>query len=139
MKVRKYTDFIEEVKAYTIEAIEKDEDIDTLQLEINSLKFAHNKGFKECITGIVKGLVETSPAKPEGHFKKWQDVLERYINTDAERLHTVRELETVIQDSPLKKYFHVVAKVLYENDVIDDDAILEWEKETTNTELKALV
>jgi translation initiation factor eIF-2B subunit epsilon len=136
---KRYLDFVEEVKAYTIEAIEKDEDIDNLQLEINSLKFAHNKGFKDCISGIVKGLVQTSPAKPEAHFRKWLDILERYINTDAERLHTIKELETTISDSALKKSFHVIVKVLFENDVIDDDTILEWEAETTNSEMKGLV
>jgi hypothetical protein len=87
----------------------------------------------------VKGIVQTSPAKPEAHFSKWQDILERYINTDAERLHTMKELETTISDSALKKSFHVIVKVLFENDLIDDDTILEWEAETTNAELKALV
>jgi hypothetical protein len=87
----------------------------------------------------VKGLVQTSPAKPEAHFRKWLDILERYINTDAERLHTIKELETTISDSALKKSFHVIVKVLFENDVIDDDTILEWEAETTNSEMKGLV
>ena len=66
----KHSEFIEEIKALVLEMIEKEDDVDSVQIEINSLKFSQNKDFFECISGILQGIVFSCNGRLSGHFEK---------------------------------------------------------------------
>lgn len=121
------------------ESIEKDEDIDNIQVEINSLKFSQNQTFSSCITGCVKALLETSPAKPSAHIRKWLGILQSYIRTDPEKLQTIKEIETHIVELPCQNSFHIIIKELFDADVVNEEAILEWNSQCENQNLKGLM
>lgn len=134
-----HLEFIEEIKSLVCEMVERDEDVDSMQIEINSFKFSQNKDFFACITGILLGIIESATVKINLHFEKWSQVLDRYISSDAERLHTLKELDRLIGNRAESSQFHLIVKVLYEKETIDEDCILAWDQSCQNEALKDLV
>jgi len=129
--------FIEEITQMVAEAIERDDDVENVKVEINSLKFSANQSFENCITGIVKGILDTAPLKPAGHIKKWKGILEIYVRSELEKSQTIREIESHIQNLSCKSQFNWIVKVLYEADVINEEAIINWYNDTQSEDLKA--
>ena len=56
-----------------------------------------------------------------------------------EKLHVLKELETLLCESPEKNQFHLVVKVLYENEIVDEESIVNWFQNSTAEALKQLV
>ena len=119
--------------------IEREESVDSMQIEINSLKFSQNKDFFTCITGILIGLLDSCSTKLSLHFEKWHQILSRYVSSDAERNYAIKELESLICQRPEQNQFHLIIKVLYANDIIDGECILAWNKNSICEPLKELV
>jgi hypothetical protein len=119
--------------------IERDEEIDSMQIEINSFKFSQNKDFPDCITGILNGIITSSGGKATDRFEKWSGVLSRYISSESERLHTIKELERILHGSANQNQFHLIIKILYQGDIVDGDCILSWYYGSNCEPLKAIV
>ena len=119
--------------------IEREDEPESMQIEINSFKFSQNKDFLTCITGILVGIIESSTGKLSEHFEKWSQILALYISSDAEKLHALKELESLVFERPEQNQFHLIVKVLYESDIVDEDCILAWNQSSNCGYLKQLV
>ena len=119
--------------------IEREDEPESMQIEINSFKFSQNKDFLTCITGILVGIIESSTGKLSEHYEKWSQILALYISSDAEKLHALKELESLVFERPEQNQFHLIVKVLYESDIVDEDCILAWNQSSNCGYLKQLV
>ena len=131
--------FVSELQNIISSLILEDESIDIMQVEVNSFKFAHNKTFEDCIAAAIRALVETAPEKIETHFNKWGGVLQRYVNKENEALAVLDELEKTLVGGPFENKYHILVKVLYELEVVEDDVIIEWFSSCENSHLKKLM
>lgn len=134
-----YIEFIDEVKNLVAEMVERDETVESIQIEVNSIKFSQNKDFMECISGILAGLIESSGPKLSLHFEKWTELLGKYACSDLEKKHMLKELERLMTGRPEQGQFHLVVKEIYAADVIDGDCILTWNEECTSDVFKGLM
>lgn len=134
-----YTDFIEEVKNLVIEMVDRNEDVESMYIEINTLKFSQNKSFLDCISGCIAGLIESCEGSISTHMEKWSELLQKYSSKEEEKLHIMKELERLLIGSNFQKHFHLVIKILYDEDIVEGDTILEWNQSSTNEEIKSLV
>jgi hypothetical protein len=119
--------------------LEKKENTENLFIEINSLRLSQNKDFLACISGVIQGVVDSCVGKLAPHCENCLETISRFVSSDTDRVYLLKELEAFLQNKPLQAQYHLVVKVLYENEVVDGDCILEWYKNSVCEVIKELV
>jgi 1,2-phenylacetyl-CoA epoxidase catalytic subunit len=119
--------------------IDRSEDVESMYIEINTLKFSQNKSFLDCISGCVAALIESCKETISSHLEKWAELLLRYASKDEEKIHLMKELERIIIGTAFQKHFHLAVKVLYDEEIVDEETIIEWYGLSGNQEIKSLV
>lgn len=119
--------------------IERNEGVESMYIEINSLKFSQNKDFFDCISGCLLGIFESCKGNFVNHLGKWAELLERYVSSEHEKLYLMKDLEKVVAGTQFQRVFHLAVKTLYDADVVDGDIIIEWNKISNSEEFKGLV
>ena len=125
-------------------AVASNHAIDNLALEINSLKFAQNLTFSDCVHAIVPSLLgdlplERRPKKEKvglvkGCLKRWAPLLSRFVHSDAEQRAILEEATALCSrgggsgEAWLEVFEHVLHG-LYEAEVLSEPAVLRWADE----------
>jgi len=112
--------------------------VDNLVLEINSLKFAANRTFADCVRAVVPALLEdvaeesvkkAKVAALKKRLDKWAGVLERFVQSKGDQRALVEAIvESCETYEPLIEVFDHVLKLLYDRDedILAEEPILQW-------------
>ncbi len=132
--------FAAEVSDTVKRAVSAGHSVDNVALEVNSLKFAQNRSFGDCVLAILPALLETLelaelPSKPkrvkavEKCLGRWGALLSRFVQSATEQDVLMTALERHCEaDAVTREIFEHVTKQLYEcdDDILDEEAIERW-------------
>jgi translation initiation factor eIF-2B subunit epsilon len=142
---RKMAKFYAEIVETVEHGISEAADVDTIALEVNSLKLGYELMYCHARIGVVRALaamvqkhnVGTSPkvlfAAVKAIFARWSELVSKFSNGDnaVTQRSLVDELAAFLADNGL--LLHYVLRTLYDRDILEEDAILGW----ANTERRA--
>jgi translation initiation factor eIF-2B subunit epsilon len=131
--------FASEVGDTVRRAIGANHTVDNLALEINSLKFAQNRTFSDCVHGIIPSLLAeaglASKTKKEkvgwlkSRVKQWAPLLKRFVQSALEQKALMEVLVSTFGENELVDVFVHALNELYDKDLLSQDVILEWAEE----------
>ena len=114
--------FSQEVGATVRRAVELGHTVDNLALEVNSLKFAQNRTFADCVRAIVPALLEDVAQAPSkkakvGAIKKlverWAPLLLKFVQSKKDQRALVEAVvESCELHPPLVEVFDFILKLL---------------------------
>lgn len=138
--------FGREVAETVQRSIAEKHSIDNLALEVNALKFAYDKTFLDCARAVVHALLSVKPdmrAKPtkellahvNGNLKRCAPLLRKYLQELDDQIDTVYTVQEVCEDdAAVAKVFAGVLHTLYDADVISEEAVQAWAKESKSAD-----
>ncbi len=137
--------FYEEAQKGIIRAVRENHSLDNAKLEMGALKLAHDSDFVDCGRAALVGMIlstddgQKSSTELLKSFKAilhpttkgktlWKNLLETYVKTHIDQLDLLDYLldfckGTGFKFGPLIQY---LIRILYDEDIITEDAILEW-------------
>jgi translation initiation factor eIF-2B subunit epsilon len=129
--------FAREVEATVQRGIENDHTVENVALEVNSLKFAQNRSFADCLQAITPTLLAAldlagRPKKDRAKelarlLKRWGRLLTRFVQSAEDEdvlLATLISLAT--EEDALADSFRHLLFVFYDQDVLPEAAIMRW-------------
>ncbi|CAI8593997.1 unnamed protein product [Vicia faba] len=135
-------DFDKEVEATFLRAVHENIQDVHLTLEINSLKLSYNKITADCAGALFYAMMKYAVEMPHSSadsliqnvnaiLTKWKKVLKSYLNDMDEQIEVILKFEEMCLESA-KEFAPLFTKILhylYNEDIIEEDAILSWEDE----------
>jgi translation initiation factor 5 len=109
--------------------IEENKDINEIVGEVHRLSLAKSMSTDERFALMVNGLLNfEKPKLLISQIEQYAEALRSFAATpdDASRLMSVFEKNIGVEHPKLLPKFAVVLQALYENDVFEDEAILNW-------------
>ena len=95
------------------------------------MRFVRNLGPRDILKAIIQ------PVMTQNKLEDYFELIQIYVNNEQDEEFLVNEIERIaIQEPSVASGFASSLFSLYQNEVIDIDAILDWDEETSNTELK---
>ncbi len=136
------TDFDMEVREIVLDGVRAGSAIDNICLEINGRKFAHDKTFFDCARAVLWALMASvsesvEVGKPlltqfQKVLKSWHGLLAKFVTTPADQTELLWTLQEYVEFKDHARYstvFQFIVHSLYDQDVIEEDAVWAWEKE----------
>ncbi|KAK7397263.1 hypothetical protein VNO78_18430 [Psophocarpus tetragonolobus] len=134
--------FEKEVEATFLRAVHENIQESHLILEINSLKLSYNKLTADCAGAVFYAMMKYALDTPHSSadsllqnvqvvFTKWKKVLTSYLTDIDEQIEIILKFEEMCSESA-KEYATLFTRILhyfYNEDVVEEDAILSWEDE----------
>ncbi|KAG4916907.1 hypothetical protein JHK87_054464 [Glycine soja] len=134
--------FDKEVEATFLRAVHENIQESHLILEINSLKLSYNKLAADCAGAVfyamMKYALDTPDSSADGLlqnvqavFTKWKKALTSYLTDIDEQIEVILKFEEMCGESAKEfaPLFTRILHYLYNEDVLEEDAILSWEAE----------
>lgn len=135
-------DFDKEVEATFLRAVLENIQENHLTLEVNSLKLSYNKIAADCAGALFYAMMKYAVDLPHSSadglvqnvhvvLTKWKKVLASYLNDTDEQIEVILKFEEICLESA-KEFAPLFTKILhymYNEDIIEEDAILSWEDE----------
>lgn len=135
-------DFDKEVEATFLRAVLENIQENHLTLEVNSLKLSYNKIAADCAGALFYAMMKYAVDLPHSSadglvqnvhvvLTKWKKVLASYLNDTDEQIEVILKFEEMCLESA-KEFAPLFTKILhymYNEDIIEEDAILSWEDE----------
>ncbi|KAK7865186.1 hypothetical protein R5R35_012043 [Gryllus longicercus] len=131
--------FFNEVLDSLSRGIEDKLDCDHLILEINSSRYAYNVTVQEVNYNVVRALLSlpsssTSFAEIKKGLAYFMPILKKYIRNDEAQKDCLQAIEdTIGGKSELWDSLPKLLHILYGNDILEEDAIMEWYNTTDET------
>eukprot|EP00735_Rhodelphis_limneticus_P006512 TRINITY_DN18929_c0_g1::TRINITY_DN18929_c0_g1_i1::g.1421::m.1421 TRINITY_DN18929_c0_g1::TRINITY_DN18929_c0_g1_i1::g.1421 ORF type:complete len:682 (-),score=163.39,sp/Q54RF3/EI2BE_DICDI/35.78/1e-136,W2/PF02020.13/6.4e-22,Hexapep/PF00132.19/0.29,Hexapep/PF00132.19/0.059,Hexapep/PF00132.19/0.00016,Hexapep/PF00132.19/22,Hexapep/PF00132.19/0.00058,NTP_transferase/PF00483.18/2.8e-07,Hexapep_2/PF14602.1/0.011,Hexapep_2/PF14602.1/0.045,Hexapep_2/PF14602.1/0.31,NTP_transf_3/PF12804.2/0.022 TRINITY_DN189 len=138
-------DFMKEATDTMRRGIREKISIDNLALEINGLKFAHNRTFNQCVEAILTVILDSvdTTVQPKQFIvnvktaiKTWHKLIRRFMFGEEDQVELILTIEDYCTDhEKMFAVFHHILHVLYDLDVLSEESILQWaeEEEENNT------
>ncbi|TKY61431.1 translation initiation factor eIF-2B subunit epsilon [Spatholobus suberectus] len=134
--------FEKEVEATFLRAVHENIQESHLILEINSLKLSYNKLTADCAGAVFYAMMKYALDTPHSSadsllqnvqvvFSKWKKVLTSYLTDIDEQIEVILKFEEMCSESA-KEFAPLFTRILhhlYDEDVVEEDAILSWEDE----------
>ncbi|CAH9100799.1 unnamed protein product [Cuscuta epithymum] len=134
--------FEKEVEATFRRAVEENVKHDHVVLEVNALRLSSNMASEDCAGALFYSMMKLSLDTPHSSsielvknagivFNKWKKLLKYYLPSIDEEIEVIIKLEEFCSES-IKEYSHVfveILHVLYDQDIIPEEAILKWASE----------
>ncbi|XP_062144689.1 uncharacterized protein LOC133852038 isoform X2 [Alnus glutinosa] len=134
--------FEKEVEATFLRAVHENIKEDHVILEVNSLRLSYNKLCADCAGAIFYSMMTLSLEAPRSSpselfnnavnvITKWKKVLKSYLTDIDEQIEVILKFEEMCLESA-KEFSPLFAKILwllYDKDIIQEDAILKWDDE----------
>ncbi|CAN7103967.1 unnamed protein product [Brassica rapa subsp. narinosa] len=137
-----YGYFEREVEGTFLRAVEEGIKVELGVLEINSLRLSYNMESADCAGAIfysmMKLAVDTPHSSASELYKnassiitKWKGLLGFYVKQTDEQIEVIMKFEEMCQETAkeLGPLFAQILHVLYEKDVVQEDAIMRWAEE----------
>ncbi|CAO2837518.1 unnamed protein product [Amaranthus hypochondriacus] len=135
-------DFEKEVEATFQRAVQENIKDDNVILEVNSLRLSFNMAAADCAGAIfysvMKLAVETAHSSNIELHKSvakvittWKKLLKYYLSSVDEEIEVILKFEEICSESAkeLSPLFAQILHILYDVDIIQEEAILAWESE----------
>ncbi|VVA95175.1 unnamed protein product [Arabis nemorensis] len=136
-----YGYFEREVESTFLRAVE-DGNSENLMVEITDLWKSHNRELTECAAAVFYSMMKLAIGNPQKSTRelcrnlasiitKWKGLVDKYVNTIDEQIEVIQKWEEMCQESPeeLGPLFARILHLLYDKDVLPEDAILRWAEE----------
>ncbi|WOG88002.1 hypothetical protein DCAR_0207235 [Daucus carota subsp. sativus] len=141
------TYFEKEVEATFLRAVEEDVKNDHIILEVNSLRLSYNMTALDCASALFYSVMKlaldmqhntaselfTNVAKV---LAKWKTLLKSYLLTIDEEIEVIMKFEDICMGSA-REYavlFEQILHLLYDKEIIQEEAILSWASEKEEAE-----
>ncbi|KAL3030484.1 hypothetical protein AAZX31_03G222700 [Glycine max] len=134
--------FEKEVEATFLRAVHENIQESHLILEINSLKLSYNKLAADCAGAVFSAMMKYALDTPHSSadvllqnvqavFTKWKKALTSYLTDIDEQIEVILKFEEICEESAKEfaPLFTRILHYLYNEDVVEEDAILSWEAE----------
>ena len=130
--------FEEEIRQIVMRQITEGHKIESIKIEINSVRFSVNKSLIDCLVCIVPVLVENVMSQEgirgiaainqlEIVFQDYSELLKSFIITKNDQAHLIECIERCcIDEERLHNGFHCLLQMLYKSQLITGEAVLEW-------------
>lgn len=142
-----YHFFEKEVEATFIRGVEENVKEDNIVLEVNSLRLSYNLILSDCASAVFYSMMKLAVNMPHGSpselvkntasvISKWQKLLKYYLPSIDEEIEVILKFEEVCLES-IKEYsalFVQILHLLYDKDIIQEEAILKWASEKDGAE-----
>ncbi|KAL2504619.1 Trimeric LpxA-like enzyme [Abeliophyllum distichum] len=137
-----YAYFEKEVEATFLRAVHENVTEDHVILEVNSLRLSYNLTSTDCASALFYSMMKLALDTPHDTpgelvknfataITKWQKLLKYYLTSIDEEIEVILKFEEMCLEST-KEYsplFVQVLHLLYDKDVIQEEAILNWAAE----------
>ncbi|KAK4782643.1 hypothetical protein SAY86_007017 [Trapa natans] len=131
-----------QVEATFLRAVHENVKVDHVILEVNSLKLSYNMEFAACAGAIFYSMLKLVLGTPYNSsaelynavinvINTWQRLLKSYLSGKDEEIEIILKFEEMCSESAkeLSPLFTKILCLLYDKDMISEDAILDWESE----------
>lgn len=135
-------EFEKEVEATFVRAVNENIKEDNVILEVNSLRLASNKSFTDCAGAIFYSLMNRALETPHNStsellanaanlLSKWQKLMKFYLRSIDEEIEVILKFEEICLESASEfaPLFSQVLHLLYDKDILQEQAILDWADE----------
>ncbi|CAL0311248.1 unnamed protein product [Lupinus luteus] len=136
------TYFEKEVEATFLRAAQENIQEAHLILEVNSLKLSYNKVAADCAGAVFYALVKYALDTPHSSadsllqnvkdiLRKWKNVLRPYLTDIDDQIEVILKFEEMCSESAkaFAPLFTSILHFMYEEDIVEEDAILNWDDE----------
>ncbi|CAN6451580.1 unnamed protein product [Victoria cruziana] len=126
-----------------LEGVEQDHVI----LEINALRLAYNMTFSDCAGAIFYSLMKLALESSHNSNRellintrnvivKWKELLSHYVQSEDDEVEILLKLEEICLESAKEfaPVFSSILQILYEQDIMTEDAIMTWASEKEGAE-----
>ncbi|KAK3418471.1 hypothetical protein EUGRSUZ_H04421 [Eucalyptus grandis] len=134
--------FEKEVEATFLRAVNENVEVDHVILEVNSLRLSYNMQAADCAGAIFHSMMKlaldaTHSSQNEllrnvhETVNTWQKLLKSYLPGKDEEIEVILKFEEICLESvrELSPLFTQILHLLYEKDIITEEAIEDWESE----------
>jgi translation initiation factor eIF-2B subunit epsilon len=126
------TDWVREVEQTIQRAFDEAHSVDIATLELNTLKMAMNITFKDLRQVVIPSILLLIPVNATRQnvydiVSRWFPIVKRFTHSESDQvdcLHVI--VQFLLRTPPLVDKTPFVIQKLYEIDLIEEDAILEW-------------
>ncbi|XP_061995268.1 uncharacterized protein LOC133713168 [Rosa rugosa] len=141
------SDFENEVEATFLRAVHENIKLEHVVLEVNSLRLSSNKETVICAGAIFYSMMKLALEAPHDSaselvraasrvISKWKHLLKNYLSDIDEEIEVIMKFEEMCLESA-KEFSSVFDKILYQlydQEVIQEEAILRWVEEKTDAD-----
>lgn len=146
--------FEKEVEATFLRAVEENVKVDHVILEVNSLRLSYNMTSADCAGAVFYSMMKLAVKTPHGSASElqqntaniittWQKLLKSYLPEIDEEIEVILKFEEMCLESAkeFSPLFARILHILYDKDILQEDAILRWadEKEGADESDKVFV
>ncbi|XP_034709636.1 translation initiation factor eIF-2B subunit epsilon [Vitis riparia] len=139
--------FEKEVEATFLRAVHENVKEDHVILEVNSLRLSYNMTSADCAGALfysVMKLALETPCNSNSELLKnvasvitrWQKLIKSYLQSMDEEIEVILKFEEMCLESAkeFSALFAQILHILYEKDILQEDAILKWASEKEGAE-----
>lgn len=146
--------FEKEVEATFLRAVEENVKVDHVILEVNSLRLSYNMTSADCAGAVFYSMMKLAVKTPHSSASElqqntaniittWQKLLKSYLPEIDEEIEVILKFEEMCLESAkeFSPLFARILHILYDKDILEEDAILRWadEKEGADESDKVFV
>ncbi|XP_010528820.1 PREDICTED: translation initiation factor eIF-2B subunit epsilon-like isoform X2 [Tarenaya hassleriana] len=137
-----YSIFEKEVEATFLRAVQENVRVEHVILEVNSLRLSFNMETADCTGAVFYSMLKTAMDMPhnaanelkrnaESVITRWKGLIGNYVKQIDEQIEVIMKFEEMCQESAKEfaPLFTQIMHFLYDNDVLEEDAILKWAEE----------
>ncbi|KAI9186794.1 hypothetical protein LWI28_020940 [Acer negundo] len=134
--------FEKEVEATFLRAVHENVKVEHVILEVNSLRLSYNMTSSDCAGAIFYSMMKLSLETPHASASEllqnatnvistWQRLLKSYLPETDEEIEVILKFEEMCLESgkEFSVLFALILQLLYDKDLIEEDAILMWANE----------
>eukprot|EP01094_Clydonella_sp_ATCC50884_P029950 TRINITY_DN957_c0_g1_i1.p1 TRINITY_DN957_c0_g1~~TRINITY_DN957_c0_g1_i1.p1 ORF type:complete len:622 (-),score=225.65 TRINITY_DN957_c0_g1_i1:471-2336(-) len=140
--LQKFEDNVADVMQHGLAAASPD--VESIAMEIVSARMAHDRTLGECPAAIMPHLfshikegVTTKPALKKrllATFKKWGALFSNFLDGTDDQVELIYQIQMYCEgeeqrESGISSVFQEVLNLLYQLDVIEEEAVLKWAEE----------
>ncbi|KAJ9185907.1 hypothetical protein P3X46_005483 [Hevea brasiliensis] len=139
--------FEKEVEATFLRAVHENIKVDDIILEMNSLRLSYNMTSADCAGAIFYAMMKLALETPHpaaGELYKnvasivstWQKLLKFYAREIDDQIEVILKFEEMCLESAkeFSPTFSQILHLLYDKDILEEDAILRWADEKKDAE-----
>ncbi|PWA43769.1 Armadillo-type fold [Artemisia annua] len=134
--------FEKEVEATFLRAVHENIKEDHIILEVNSLRLSYNMALENCASALFYSMMKLALDTPHSSaaelvkntnniVTRWGKLLKPYLQGIDDEIEVIMKFEEICMESG-KEYaplFVRILQLLYDSDIIQEEAVLNWAKE----------
>ncbi|KAK8541913.1 hypothetical protein V6N13_137506 [Hibiscus sabdariffa] len=137
-----YVFFEKEVEATFLRAVHENVKVDHAVLEVNALRLSYNMASVDCAGAIFYSMMKLAVESPHSSaselhknaaemITKWQKLLKSFLHDIDEEIEVILKFEEMCLESAKEfaALFPQVLHLLYDKEILQEDAILRWADE----------